>query len=114
MAFDWREYLVVADELAKDRRQGMLRTSISRAYYCIYHLGLDYAQRHSFTETLPSLHRKLWAWYQKQPDKRMKELGVLGARLKESRIEADYNGLPITGQMLEVCLARAHEFEQRV
>ena len=43
MAFDWRRYLALADELAGDPREEMQRSSISRAYYCVYHLGLEYA-----------------------------------------------------------------------
>ena len=43
MAFDWRRYLALADEVAGDPREEMQRSSISRAYYCVYHLGLEYA-----------------------------------------------------------------------
>jgi hypothetical protein len=49
MAFDWHEYLVIADEIAKDPREAMQRSSISRAYYAVYHLGFK-------SRACPQLH----------------------------------------------------------
>lgn len=115
MAFDWHEYLVIADEIAKDPREAMQRSSISRAYYAVYHLGLNHARAHSFTEGIPSLHRKLWLWYQNQPDTRMRELGTMGSRLKLRREKVDYNDhVSRMPDGLKSSLELAHEFKQKL
>ncbi len=114
MTFDWCDYLVIADELALDSREGMRRTSISRAYYSIYHLGLIHAQLKAFSGVLPNLHRKLWVWYERHPDKSMKRLGLIGSRLRTLRTMADYEDSHATPQMVIECLNRAHAFEKQV
>jgi uncharacterized protein (UPF0332 family) len=115
MAFDWQQYLVIADEIAKDSREAMQRSSISRAYYAVYHLGLKYARAHNFSEKIPSLHRKLWSWYQNQPNAQMRELGTAGSRLKQRREKVDYDDhVPRLPDELRSSLQLAHEFEEKL
>jgi hypothetical protein len=86
MAFDWRRYLAFADELAGDPREEMQRSSISRAYYCVYHLGLEYA--------------------------RIRERGATALRLKERRVKADYDdNIPRLPELLKSSLKSAHAFD---
>jgi hypothetical protein len=112
MAFDWRRYLALADELAGDPREEMQRSSISRADYCVYHLGLEYARSQRFQGTLPSLHFKLWDWFQKHPNARIRERGATALRLKERRVKADYDdNIPRLPELLKSSLKSAHAFD---
>jgi uncharacterized protein (UPF0332 family) len=54
MPFDWNDYLTIAKEF-KTRTDGqtpsnlneaMQRTAVSRAYYSMFHLALEYAKNH--------------------------------------------------------------------
>ncbi len=115
MAFDWHDYLVLAKELATDGRESASRTSISRAYYCTYHLGLAYASSKGFIDPKQSTHRALWEWYEKQPNKVLRVLGTEGNRLKALRVDADYKSGPIV-RLLEVVkdtLRRAEDFKDK-
>jgi uncharacterized protein (UPF0332 family) len=116
MAFDWREYLVVAKELAADGRESTSRTSISRAYYCTFHLGLEFATSKGFVDPKKSTHQALWKWYEGQTDKNLKALGTLGNRLKSSRVDADYKSsrIPRLADVVKDTLQRAEEFKSKL
>ena len=47
--FSWSEYLRLAQDLGKRSDEASLRSAISRAYYYVYHLGLDRARSNNFT-----------------------------------------------------------------
>lgn len=102
MPFDWREFLLLAHELRNDAREGVQRTCLGRTYYYVYNLGLDKARTLRFTEAPPGLHKKLWNWCQRQPDRRMKEIGMTGLRMLSLRHDADYTGAPIPDLANEV------------
>ncbi len=115
MAFDWREYLVVAKELASDGRESTGRVSISRAYYCTYHLGLSFALARGFVDPKKSTHTTLWEWYETQPDKTLRALGAQGNRLKGRRIDADYRShqIPRLLDVVNDTLRRAEDFKNK-
>lgn len=48
MAFDWSEYLSLADTWAVSSplTDGLARSAVSRAYYAAFHRALDYAVHH--------------------------------------------------------------------
>jgi hypothetical protein len=102
MAFDWREYLIVAHGWRGDGREVVQRTCLGRTYYYIYHLGLKKARSKAFTETMPGLHKKLWEWYSRQGDPDLRKIGVAGQRMHGLRIDADYRDRPITNLAGEV------------
>jgi hypothetical protein len=100
MPFDWSEYLQLADELGKRADEGSLRTAISRAYYYVYHLGLDRAEANSFQALAgEATHTQLWRCYSSNPEPACMRLGEIGRRLKEKRDRADYN--PIYARIQE-------------
>ena len=93
MAFDWREFLVLAERLLESQSEAACRSAISRAYYSIYNQASERAQRNGcrFDPTLDGgMHKKCWGVYRKGPDPNCKQLGVDGDRLRESRVRADY------------------------
>jgi uncharacterized protein (UPF0332 family) len=90
---DWSEYLRLAEELGERRGdEAALRTSISRAYYYVYHLALKRAETNNFRAQRgePS-HVQLWRVFSENPDAECRRLGDLGSRLKENRRRADYD-----------------------
>jgi hypothetical protein len=89
-SFDWSGYLTLADELAKSEDEAALRSAISRAYYYVYHLALDRAEKNDFTPVLGGAHVQLWRFFGGSPDPTCRRLGDLGNRLKENRHRADY------------------------
>jgi hypothetical protein len=112
MAFDWREFLIIAHALRNEPGEGAQRTSLGRAYYYVFNLGLANARALRFTGQLPGLHGKLWYWCQQHSDPTIRQIGLNGRRMHSLRIEADY-GDRVTNLASEVRkqLSRAQNFE---
>jgi uncharacterized protein (UPF0332 family) len=88
---DWLEYYNLAIELARRPEEAYLRTAISRAYYCVYHLGLQRAEANDFTPIRgESTHNQLWRIFKGSPEYACRQLGEIAMRLKEKRERADY------------------------
>jgi hypothetical protein len=89
--FDWSTYLVLARDLATRVDEAALRSSLSRAYYYVYHLGLARAQTNGFN-AMPgeSSHKQLWRLFTDNPEAQCAQLGQLAMRLKQKRERADY------------------------
>ena len=103
MPFNWNDYLTVAREL-KTRTDGqpvsnlneaMRRSAISRAYYSVYHLAVEYAQGN--LGYVPrsggpnQYHSDIRSEYQKQmgsPDHQ--EIAKILFRVHKARIDCDY------------------------
>ena len=113
MAFDWRDFLIVAHEQRNDPREGIQRTSLGRAYYYVYNLGLTKAKSQNFQSGQGGLHRQLWNWFQNHTDMTIRRMGVEASRMYANRISADYKNAPIPNIALEVKkqLTRAQTFE---
>jgi hypothetical protein len=77
MPFDWREFLIIAHELRTNRRESAQRTCLGRAYYYVYHLGLEMAQQMKWPEPQRSLHRALWNWCQRHSDINIRDFQYL-------------------------------------
>lgn len=91
-AFDWSQYLALAEELVARPDETALRSSISRAHYYVYHLALTRAEANSYKpERGESTHAQLWRVFSGSPDPDCKHLAVIADRLKEKRERADYN-----------------------
>lgn len=104
MAFDWNDYL----EIAKDFKAGTdgqarnnlveakQRTAVSRAYYAIYHLAVDYAKNNlGYVPTQKSggnqYHSDIRSVYQSQlANPSHQEVRKILARLHKARIDCDY------------------------
>lgn len=52
-SFAWEKFLVLAEDLGKKSDEASLRSAISRAYYSIYHMALDFCE----TSMTPSFQR---------------------------------------------------------
>ena len=114
--FDWHEYLTLAQDLGRRPEESSLRSSISRAYYYVYHLALTRAEQNGFRPTPgESTHAQLWRLFHKSPEPACINLGQLALRLKEKRERADYR--PIyrrIEQEVPDALADADEFGTRL
>ena len=88
--FDWDDYLGLAERLAQDSGdEPALRSAISRAYYSAYHAAARFVRERGLLVGSHS-HLAVWRAVAEQAGGAGSRLGVLGHRLKESRIEADY------------------------
>jgi uncharacterized protein (UPF0332 family) len=97
MSFDWNEYLKLAQQLEAQvrdpiRDEALLRSSLSRAYYAVYHRARD-VLRHKDRKpkTCWSTHRCVIDEYKKSSDPRRKRIGVDLRQLRDDRNEADYD-----------------------
>jgi hypothetical protein len=88
--FDWAQYHKVATELSTDDEECYLRTSISRAYYYVFHLGRKRVNDNGFTLFRGDAHKQVWEKFGNSPDARCRKLAEDGKRLKEKREQADY------------------------
>lgn len=91
--FDWAEYQRVARELSGHADECYLRTSISRAYYYIYHLGRHRLEENLFLLFKGDAHKQVWEKFSNSPDHRCRKLAETAKRLKEKREMADYEPL---------------------
>ena len=90
--FDWSNYLMLADELGSRFEEAALRSAVSRAYYYVYHLALERAERNGFAPIRgESTHVQLWRLFKKSPEPTCVNLAEIALRLKEKRERADYN-----------------------
>ena len=102
MPFDFNEFLTLAVELALRNDEASKRSSISRAYYTVYHLAFPKAEttvgpyRRRRDATRLQRHRDLsthaWCWQQyiDTNDVDCTQVGVNGDRMKKRRHTADY------------------------
>jgi len=88
--FDWTEYHRVARELSTHTDECYLRTSISRAYYSVFHLGRNRIVDNRFTLLRSDVHKQVWEKFSESPDHRCRKLAETAKRLKEKRERADY------------------------
>jgi hypothetical protein len=116
MPFDWREFLIIAHELRNQASEGAQRTSLSRAYYYVFNLGLNHATRLGFRSTRNSpLHKQLWDWYNRQTNPDIRQMGFTGNRMRSFRVQADYhNSIPDLAVKVRRQLESAQEFETLV
>ena len=66
--YDWRDYLEISKEFLSSciaqppnrlRKETMLRTAISRAYYAAFHRSNDYLKTYGFRPNEQSVHRSV-------------------------------------------------------
>jgi uncharacterized protein (UPF0332 family) len=96
MPFDWNNFLILAEELARKFDEASKRTAISRAYYCVFNLA--YARAQSKVGPRPeglTSHQWCWDQYKSTPDLTCRQLGNTGERMKRMRHKADYRAADI-------------------
>ena len=114
MPFDFNEFLTLAEELARRNDEASKRSSISRAYYTVYHLAFPraetnvgpYRTRRGATrlpqhKNMPA-HAWCWQQYIDTNDIDCGQLGVDGNRMKIRRHTADYDSRDIPSLDAEV------------
>src|SRR5687768_12510617 len=92
MAFDWRSFLDIADELAARTDEAALRTAIGRAYYTVLGVAADTLPAAERATVNPrNAHDRIWELYALSSIAACRQLGNLGYRLRGRRRVADYN-----------------------
>ena len=90
MAFQWRDNLALAQELAKRSEETALRCAIGRAYYAVFGEARQrWIQEHGAIPLDIQVHNFLWNEY-KRADRLRKFIGQDGAKLLAYRNLADY------------------------
>lgn len=93
MPFDWQEFLNLAENLLQSNTDAAYRTAISRAYYSIFNVARERAERNNCVfdpNADGGMHKKCWNVYRRGPDPNCIQLGLDGGRLSASRVRADY------------------------
>lgn len=97
--FDWKDYLILAKELAKNPDEASKRSAISRAYYASQRTAYDFLESYfpnelKFSSQGKSSHASCWKTFSTfQPmkaDRNLSSIGQSGERVKEWRVYADY------------------------
>ena len=91
--FDWSKYFELAGTLGKSTDHASLRTSISRAYYYVFHLARARAVKNGYkhqTGTNTGSHKQLWQAYESCPEPDAIRLHEIALRMKKNRERADY------------------------
>lgn len=92
MTFEWRDFLVLAEELAVREEESCQRSAVSRAYYAAFCSARDAIREEGVV--LPksgSVHRVIWSQFEKASASHRRRIAILGSRLRHSRNRADYD-----------------------
>ncbi|HEX3438097.1 MAG TPA: hypothetical protein VHT24_15115 [Pseudacidobacterium sp.] len=91
-AFDWPDYLTLADELSKRTEEYCLRTAVSRAYYYIFHLARQRIIDNRFPISRDGYsHKQIWEKFENDPDPRCQKLYTTAKKIHDKRKQADYD-----------------------
>ncbi len=88
MSFDWKNYILLSEELAKRPEESCLRSSISRAYYGVFCIARNQKGYQRYTE--PNIHSKIINEYKN--DRILQKVGWDLDQLRKARNSADYDG----------------------
>jgi len=92
MSFDWRDYLILSEELAKRSEESCLRTSISRAYFAAWCIARN---KKGYKNYKPkggkNIHWIIINAYKNAKDKALRKVGWNLDELRKTRNDADYN-----------------------
>ena len=112
MSFNWGLYLQLARQLAGSADESAHRTAISRAYYSAYHAADNHLKANNVaTDPQQHLHSRVWSVYAKSSQRACRQIGNVGFRLKNARVEADYKPTPAPSATL---LQRSLQDAQRI
>ena len=105
MSFEWNNYLKLAKSLKELTLNNSIgdvgiieachRTSVSRAYYAIYHIALDFAEQGGYkrfiNEEAGKNHSELSKYYKEKKDLDYKKLGRILKNTYYNRKKCDYD-----------------------
>src|SRR5437016_3862492 len=91
-AFDWSQYLILAEDLGGRSDEAALRSAISRAYYAAYNMVRSFCG----TSGIPiidtgNLHKDLWDAFLRRGGRTFAKVHDKGQRLRRKRTKADYD-----------------------
>ena len=111
--FDWSGYLKLANQLATNPDEASQRSSISRAYYSVYHKASERAVSTGYVDQRS--HRGLWDVYRRNTDRGCRRLSDIGSRMKKERIAADYDSAATRiAERMKVQLNRGNDLLARL
>jgi uncharacterized protein (UPF0332 family) len=88
MKFNWGDFLKIAKKLKSESGEGALRTSISRAYYAIFHTSMDWGENfNSFKRSQDGTDHQNIKINLNQFNRTM---GRKFGRIQDNRRQADY------------------------
>jgi len=91
MGFNWAEYLELAERLCKSNDEASQRSAISRAYYSAFHAANNRALANNYRRSEDgTTHQSLWSYYERNPNEECQRIAIIGKRLLEKRVRADY------------------------
>jgi uncharacterized protein (UPF0332 family) len=91
MAFDWLQYLNLAEQLSRGTDEASHRSAISRAYYFLYHVAYSRAVANHYRRSEDATtHMSLWLHYERNNNLECRTVAVIGQRLLQKRNRADY------------------------
>jgi uncharacterized protein (UPF0332 family) len=90
---DWRDFLPVAEELAKRHDStAHVRTAISRLYYACFHGASEKMKAFALEKAKQGgAHQKIWLAYENSEAMVLREIGSIGQKMHKLRIRADYH-----------------------
>jgi hypothetical protein len=92
MAFDWRSFLDIGEEVAARSGEAAWRTAIGRAYYAVFGVAAETLPAAERSTVNPrNAHDRIWELYTLSTIAGCRQLGNLGYRLRGRRRVADYN-----------------------
>jgi len=123
MSFDWNKLIDVANHLHSEptlNPEARCRSVINRAYYCAYHLAVEYAEGHlgfQATQTGPD-HTRILDFFRQRQSSNPQRITLIVAnleRLKKQRIDADYRkDIPVNNRKAEAALRLAQSIIQAI
>lgn len=87
--FNWAEYFTLATTLSQNPDEASHRTSISRAYYSVFHAASARAIGNGYPAGQNS-HEGIWRVFAKDANKDARRLAQWGNTMKRVRVLADY------------------------
>ena len=98
MSFDWQTFYLVAKELEQNDAQdnltdARLRSSMSRAYYSVFHLSRTFLEERRGKPKLgehDNIHQYVIHEFDIGPDRQWKQIGNFLGKLRKYRNNADY------------------------
>lgn len=110
--FEWRGFLTLAQKLRACDGDAELRSAVSRAYYAVFHAALHLLHSEGIHLDRHDKHTALWCHFNPRDQRpgiprERRKIGNDGARLRELRNQADYDGSPLNANDLRLAISRA-------
>lgn len=112
---DWFSYFGLAQEWAGEEGEAHKRSAVSRAYYAMFCTARDALGDDFNPPKCGSSHLYLWEKYKENAE--LRQIGVLGNRLKKYRVRADYCTIIVDvelSDLVEYAMIDAEELKEQL